>query len=76
MYVYICLYCKFLFSDLQNNGSQKLAVLEQKQGQFWNLHEILHNVTPKYFHISGIKYFCCRSKVKKISVLRNNRRTV
>ena len=50
-------------------------MIEQKQGQLWNLHEILLEVT-RDFHISGIKYFYCRSNVKKIRIFRNNYNTV
>ena len=33
---------KLFFFDLQKNRSQKLSMLEEKQGQFWNLHQIPH----------------------------------
>ena len=35
----MCLLKCWLF-NLQKNRSQKLSMLEEKQGQFWNLHQI------------------------------------
>ena len=47
----------YLWGDLaiwkfQKNKSEKLSMLKQKKGQFWNLHEILKKITPKYFQFS------------------------
>ena len=56
----------FFFLELQKQKSHKLPIPEQKQGQFWNLHKILHKTIGSDFRFSGIKYFYCRSKVKKI----------
>ena len=36
----------------QKNRSQKLSMLEEKQGQFWNLHVILNRVSETYFQFS------------------------
>ena len=42
----------YLFSQFQKNRSQKLSMLEQKQRQIWNLHEIPHKVIKPNFQFS------------------------
>ena len=41
----------YLFSKFQKNRSQKLSLLEQKQRQIWNLHEIPQKVMKPNFSI-------------------------
>ena len=50
MCIYICL-LKSSFFDLQKNRSQKLSMLEEKQGQFWNLHQIPHKTLNPDFRL-------------------------
>ena len=46
----------FLFSKFLKNRSQKLSMLERKQGQCWNLHWIPNKVMKRHFKFSFI--FC------------------
>ena len=56
----ICVSWKVVFFDLEKNRSQKLLMLEQKsleekQGQFWNLHQIPHkSLNPVFFSIFAL----------------------
>ena len=45
-------FLKSWFFDLQKNRSQKLSMLEEKQGQFWNLHQIPHKTSNPDFRFS------------------------
>ena len=38
-----------LQKNSQKNRSQKLSMLEEKQGQFWNLHQIPHKTSNPDF---------------------------
>ena len=43
------MYFEYLFLKFQKNRSRKLSMLEQKQRQIWNLHEIPHkDMKPKF----------------------------
>ena len=42
---------KSCFFDLQKNRSQKLSMLEENQGQFWNLLQILHETSNTDFRL-------------------------
>ena len=44
---------KSWFLDLQKNISQKISMLEEKQGQFWNLHQIPHKTSNPEFRFSS-----------------------
>ena len=46
----MCLLKSWVF-DLQKNRSQKLSMLEEKQGQFWNLHQISHKTSNLDFRL-------------------------
>ena len=50
MFTYMCL-LKSWFFDLQKNRSQKLSMIEEKQGQFWNLHQIPHKTSSPDFRL-------------------------
>ena len=39
--------------NLQKNRSQKLSMLEKKQGQFWNLYQIPHKTSNPEFRFSS-----------------------
>ena len=43
--------------NFQKNGSRKLSMLEQKQRQIWNLHEIPHKIIKPNFQFSS--YYSC-----------------
>ena len=52
MHIYIHLpLLKNAFLNLQKNRSQKLSMLEEKQGQFWNLHQIPHKTSNPDFRL-------------------------
>ena len=52
-------------------------MLEQKQGQFWNLHEILHRVTPIYIYtFQAQNIFIAGQMSKFFSIFRNDFCTV
>ena len=44
---------KSWFLDLQKNISKKISMLEEKQGQFWNLHQIPHKTSNPEFRFSS-----------------------
>ena len=44
---------KSWFFDLQKKWSQKLSMLEEKQGHFWNLHQIPHKTSNPDFRFSS-----------------------
>ena len=52
---------KSWFFDIQKKLSQKLSMLEEKQGQFSNLHQIPHKTSNHDFRFSSyflmMKYF-------------------
>ena len=52
IYIYICLSCKMRFEPSKENKS-KLSMLEKKQGQFWNLHQIPHKTSYPDFSFSS-----------------------
>ena len=64
-----------MFLNLQKNKSQKLSMLEWKQGQFWNVHWIPHNVMKPDFQFFEPIFFLFQVKVflekKYISVGRS-----
>ena len=44
----------YFLGNFQKNRSQKPSMLEENQGQFWNLHQIPNkNSNPNFFFISG-----------------------
>ena len=43
----------YLFLKFQKNKSQKLSMVEQNQGQIWNLHRIPHKVMKPNFQFSS-----------------------
>ena len=45
--------CKVVFLDLQKTRSQKLSMVEDKQGQFWYLQWIPHKAMKWYFQFSS-----------------------
>ena len=56
----------YLFMKFKKNRSQKLSMLEQKQGQIWNLHEIPHKVMKPNFPFSSYYSYDRRSFNRKI----------
>ena len=48
IYMYLSL-LENAFLNLQKNRSQKLSMLEKRQGQFWNLHQIPHKTSNPDF---------------------------
>ena len=62
--------CLFVFGysfwKFQKNRSQKLSMLEQKQGQIWNLHWIAHKVMKPSFLFSFYYSHDRRSSNRKI----------
>ena len=56
----------YLFLKFQKNRSQKLSMLEQKQRQIWNLHEIPHKVMKPNFQFSFYYFHDRRSPNRNI----------
>ena len=56
----------YLFLKFQKNRSQKLSMLEQKQRQIWNLHEIPHKVIKPNFQFSFYYFHDRRSPNRNI----------
>ena len=50
-------------------------MLEQKQGQLWNLHKIAIKVAEKYFQIL-VKNFLLEVKCQKMWIFENNYSTI
>ena len=61
----------YLFMKFQKNGSQKLSMLEQKQGQIWNLHWIPHKAMKPNFQFPSYYYYDLRSSNRKIFFSKN-----
>ena len=53
------------FSTLQKNRSRYLLTLEEKQGHFWNLHQILIKVVGRYSSQIKVKNFLLEVKCQK-----------
>ena len=60
----------YLFLNFQKNRSQKLSMLEKKQRQIWNLHEIPHKVMKPNFPFS-FYYFHDRRSPNRIFFFKN-----
>ena len=56
IYIYLSLLLN-AFLNLQMNRSQKLSMLEKKQGQFWNLHQIPHKTSNPDFWFSSYFFY-------------------
>ena len=56
----------YLFLKFQKNRSQKLSMLEQKQRQILNLHEIPHKVMKPNFQFSSYYSYDRRSPNRNI----------
>ena len=47
----------YFFSNFQKNRSQKPSMLEEKEGQFWNLHQIPNKTLNPDFQFLFLLFF-------------------
>ena len=60
----------YFFGNFQKNRSQKPSMLEEKQGQFWNLHRIPNKTSnPNFRFIYIYIFFQFFSGLKKVIVI-------
>ena len=57
----------YFLGNFQKNRSQKPSMLEEKQGQFWNLHQIPNKTSKSQFFIFFYFLFQVFSGLKKIN---------
>ena len=60
----------YFYVNFQKNRSQKPSMLEEKQGQFWNLHRIPNKTSnPNFRFLSLFFFFQFFSGLKKVIVI-------